>query len=85
MATIKKMVNGQKIRMVSPSHTQKLGLEPKYSLNRSARRTIKAKERLQPMADRKWRLEDQRIKERKLRQANIQARIEKRKNGNTSK
>lgn len=71
--------------MVSPSHIQKLGLEPKYSLNRNARRTSKAKARLQPMADRKWRLEDQRIKERTLRHVNIQARIEKRKNAKKAK
>ena len=86
MPTIRhRQVDGSSIKVMDPLHVAKLRREPKHAQNRHARRTLKALERGQPMADRNWRIGQQKLKERELRQKNIKARIEKRQNAKRNK
>jgi hypothetical protein len=81
MTRHKMKYKGKTVVITSDNHRAKLAREPKYARNRQARRTEKAMDRLAPSRDKKFKCINQKIKERENRQKNIQARIEKRKNG----
>lgn len=86
MPTIKhRQVDGSYIKVMDQKHVEKLRREPKHAQNRHARRTQKALERGQAMADLKWKTEKRRLEENKLRQMNMRAKIEKRQNAKRAK